>query len=60
MLPSRTTPLRSRLRDRGYDDLDRLDLNLNRSRLEPGPRDVNPQLFNKSPVTEANRQTLGK
>lgn len=50
VLPRRAGTLRGRLRDGGYDDLDRLDLDLDRPRLEPRPRDVNPQLFDEPPV----------
>lgn len=51
VLPIRTgSALRRRLRYWGYDDLDRLELNFDRSRLEPRPRDVDSQLFDETPV----------
>ena len=44
---------------RFYDDLDRLQLDLDRSRLQPGPRDVDPQLFDETPNAKQHQRKRG-
>ena len=48
--PGRAGPVRCRVSDWSHDNLNRFELNLDGSRLEPCPRDVYSQLPDKPPV----------